>query len=46
MEIVSKYTKSFRSNGLNCQKYDELQSIVSMLRDHNNDEYIKKVFVF
>ena len=36
MVIDSKYTKTFKSNGLTRQKYDELHSFASMLRDHKN----------
>ena len=36
MVIDSKYTKAFKSNGLTRQKYDELHSFASMLRDHKN----------
>ena len=36
MVIDSKYTKTFRSNGLTRQKYDELYSFAMMLRDHKN----------
>lgn len=42
MVIDSKYTKTFKSNGLTHQKYDELLSFASMLRDHKNtiSEYV------
>ena len=42
MVIDSKYTKTFKSNGLTRQKYDELYSFASMLRDHKNivSEYV------
>lgn len=42
MVIDSKYTKTFKSNGLTRQKYDELLSFASMLRDHKNNvsEYV------
>ena len=42
MVIDSKYTKTFKSNGLTRQKYDELHSFASMLRDHKNlvSEYV------
>lgn len=42
MVIDSKYTKVFKSNGLTRQKYDELLSFASMLRDHKNivSEYV------
>ena len=36
MVIDSKYTKTFKSNDLTRQKYDELLSFASMLRDHKN----------
>lgn len=36
MVIDSKYTKTFKSNGLTRQKYDELHSFAVMLRDHKN----------
>ena len=36
MVIDSKYTKAFKSNGLTRQKYDELLSFASTLRDHKN----------
>ena len=42
MVIYSKYTKTFKSNELTCQKYDELHSFAIMLRDHKNlvSEYV------
>ena len=36
MVIDSKYTKTFKSNGLTRQKYDELLSFAVVLRDHKN----------
>ena len=42
MVIDSKYTKTFKSNDLTRQKYDELFSFAVMLRDHKNtvSEYV------
>ena len=42
MVIDSKYTKTFKSNDLTRQKYDELHSFAIMLRDHKNlvSEYV------
>ena len=42
MVIDSKYTKTFKSNDLTRQKYDELHSFAVMLRDHKNlvSEYV------
>lgn len=42
MVIDSKYTKTFRSNDLTRQKYDELYSFAVMFRDHKNivSEYV------
>ena len=42
MVIDSKYTKTFKSNGLTRQKYDELYAFAVMLRDHKNNvsEYV------
>ena len=36
MIIDSKYTKTFHSNGLTRQKYDELYAFAVMLRNHKN----------
>lgn len=36
MVIDSKYTKTFKSNNLTRQKYDELYAFAIMLRDHKN----------
>lgn len=36
MIIDSKYTKTFKSNDLTRQKYDELVGFATMLRDHKN----------
>ena len=36
MVIDSKYTKTFKSNDLTRQKYDELYAFAIMLRDHKN----------
>lgn len=36
MVIDSKYTKTFKSNDLTRQKYDELYAFAVMLRDHKN----------
>ena len=42
MVIDSKYTKTFKSNNLTRQKYDELYAFALMLRDHKNkvSEYV------
>ena len=42
MVINSKYTKTFKSNDLTRQKYDELVRFAVMLRDHKNlvSEYV------
>lgn len=42
MVIDSKYTKTFKSNDLTRQKYDELYAFALMLRDHKNlvSEYV------
>ena len=42
MVIDSKYIKTFKSNDLTRQKYDELYAFAVMLRDHKNivSEYV------
>ena len=42
MVIDSKYTKTFKSNDITRQKYDELYAFAVMLRDHKNlvSEYV------
>ena len=36
MYVDSKYTKTFKSNNLTCQKYDELIGFAHLVREHKN----------